>query len=468
MTHGCYEYDVSAEIDRRGLSGYQIFLFVLCGSIIALDGFDIQVVSFAAPILADHVAAKVSALGPVFASGLIGLMVGSLALSPFGDRFGRKRLIQLACLDFGIFTILTAYVDSLPALIAVRFLTGLGLGGCIPNVVALASEFAPQRARARTVAITISATPLGAVIGGLACWALFPTMGWQSVFWIGGALPLIGSVALHWCLPESIRFMVAAGRPPASILLLLKRIAPDFEFEPGSRFAKREEVGHGVAVKQLFVNGQAQRTLLLWTPYFMVFLISFLLSSWLPSVLKEAGLPLSEAMVALMTFNLGGVIGAVILGRLIDRLGVYGVLSVAFFLCAASVVTLGYVTGFYQGVLFVIFVAGICVQGTICSLYALASTIYPTSLRVTGIGWAAGAGRTGAIFGPLIGGAMLQAGWDLKLLFASAAIPALISIGALVRMRILAATTPDDSELVASEVSDALIAGAAHLGKPLG
>ncbi|MDI7066980.1 MFS transporter, partial [Klebsiella pneumoniae] len=191
------------------------------------------------------------------------------------------------------------------------------------------------------------------------------------------------------------------------------------------------------SVSLLFTEGRTARTLLLWVPYFMVFLVSFLISSWLPSMLREAGLPLTRAMSALVMFNIGGVVGAAILGKLVDRYGAYRIMTASFLLCAISVAALGYVTGIYNGIMAVIFMVGICVQGTICTLYALASSVYPTAIRVTGIGWASAMGRFGAIFGPLVGGAMLQAHWSMRELFAAASVPALISACALVKLGLM-------------------------------
>lgn len=431
------EYDVTAEIDRRRIGSYQLFLFVLCGLVIALDGFDIQIVSFTAPILAGQVGVPVAEFGIAFSSGLTGLMAGTFIISPFGDRMGRKRLIQISCFIFGVFTIVTAYTTNLTELVIVRFIAGVGLGGCIPNALALVSEFAPRAAREKVITLVVSATPGGAMLGGIACALLIPHGHWRTVYWIGGLLPLLGSVALVWVLPESIRFMVAADRPAQRILALLRRIAPDFVAAPGARFVRSDQIVRGAPFRRLFTDGFAERTLLLWVPYFMVFLISFLLSSWLPSVLRAAGLPLTEALMALIVFNLGGVIGAVLLGKVIDWLGVFATLGLAFLLCAIAVAALGHVAGFYSGVMAVILVVGVCVQGTICCLYALAAATYPVTLRATGIGWASGAGRFGAIFGPLWGGLMLQAGWTLPMVFGSAAVPAVISILALLRLSVV-------------------------------
>ncbi|WP_454830465.1 MFS transporter [Paraburkholderia xenovorans] len=444
------QYDVGAEIDSRRIGAQQWLLFVLCALVILLDGFDIQVVSFTAPLLAQHLGTKVTSLGLVFASGLTGLTIGSLLIGPIADRFGRKRLLQLSCVIFGLFTALTVFANTESALIAARFFSGIGLGGCIPNALALVAEYSPQRARARTVAITVSATPLGAVIGGIACWTLIPRFDWQIVYWIGGIVPVVLSVILGLTLPESIRFLVTAGHDDRKIAKLLTRIAPDFKYEEGGTFGHAQGVQRSGSVSLLFTEGRTARTLLLWVPYFMVFLVSFLISSWLPSMLREAGLPLTRAMSALVMFNIGGVVGAAILGKLVDRYGAYRIMTASFLLCAISVAALGYVTGIYNGIMAVIFMVGICVQGTICTLYALASSVYPTAIRVTGIGWASAMGRFGAIFGPLVGGAMLQAHWSMRELFAAASVPALISACALVKLGLMKAREVHQSPLSSS------------------
>ena len=455
--HETTTYDIAAEINRRPLGSQQILLFLVCGLIMLFDGFDIQVVSFTAPLLADHVGTKVAAFGPIFASGLLGLTLGSLAVGPVADRYGRKSLVLLSALIFGLFTVLTGYAESVRALILIRFLSGIGLGGGIPNAVALVAEYAPESVRTRIVGIAVSATPLGAALGGLACWTLIGRLGWQSVYWVGGAVPIILCIALGWWLPESIRFMVAAGRNPERIAALLRRIAPDFRYQSGGQFVSGGTIHKGVAVRQLFTGGNAPRTLLLWLSYFMVFLMSFLLSSWLPSVLKLAGLGLSQAIVALMLFNLGGVAGAVLLGRLIRRFSIYHVLGAAFVLSALSVNALSHMEGIYNWILLVIFVVGICVQGSICILYALTSSLYPTAIRVTGVGWAVGAGRFGAIFGPLIGGALLQADWGMSGLFGFVSVPALVAAGAMLCLKGFAVSGPERELPVEAVMGDAYV-----------
>ncbi len=450
-------YDIGAEINRRPVGSQQILLFLVCGLVMLFDGFDIQVVSFTAPLLADHVGTRVAGFGPIFASGLLGLTLGSLAVGPVADRYGRKMVILLSSLIFGLFTILTAYAGSVPALIVIRFLAGIGLGGGIPNAVALVAEYAPESMRARIVGIAVSATPLGACLGGLACWTLIGRFGWQSVYWVGGAAPILLCIALGWWLPESIRFMVVARRSPERIAALLRRVAPDFRYHPGGQFVSGGTIHKGVAVRQLFTGGNAPRTLLLGLSYFMVFLMSFLLSSWLPSVLKLAGLDLSRAIVALMLFNLGGVAGAVLLGRLIRRFSIYHVLGAAFALSALSVNALGHMAGIYNWTLLIIFVVGICVQGSICILYALTSSLYPTAIRVTGVGWAVGAGRFGAIFGPLIGGALLQADWGMSGLFGFVSVPALVAAGAVLWLKGFAVSAPKRELPVEAVMGDAYV-----------
>jgi len=427
------QYDVGAEIDKRRIGLHQWLLFVLCAAVILLDGFDIQTVSYTAPLLAKHLGVSVASFGPIFAAGLAGLTVGSVLIGPIADRFGRKRLLQLSALIFGVFTVATVFADTEFALVINRLFAGIGLGGCIPNALALVAEYTPQRVRTQTVAVVVSATPLGAVLGGLVASSLVPRFGWQSVFLVGGILPIALSVVLG-LLPESIRFLVAAGREAQEIVKILKRMAPDFDYEKGGKFVHPQGSQKTGSVGLLFRNGGAQRTLLLWLTYFMVFLVSFLISSWLPSILKQSGVPLTRAVTALIMFQVGGVIGSAVIGHLGDRYGMYRILTAACLLCAASIAALGYMTGIYNGILAVIFVVGFGVQGTISTLYGLASSLYPTAIRVTGIGWAAATGRFGAVFGPLVGGAMMQAHWSMEQMFVAASVPALICAAALLRL----------------------------------
>src|SRR6266849_5770876 len=227
---------VAEFIDQQPVGGFQIRLLLTCAAVLFLDGFDTQAIGFVAPALAKEWGLSKAALGPVFSAGLFGLMIGALVFGPLADRVGRKNIIILSTLAFGIGALITAAVQDVTALLIVRFLTGLGLGGAMPNAIAMTSEFNPQRRRATMVMIMFCGFSVGAALGGMLAAGLIPRFGWRSVFVVGGVAPLIMVPILALRLPESVRFLALHGNAPARVAELLGRISPRTAFASDARF----------------------------------------------------------------------------------------------------------------------------------------------------------------------------------------------------------------------------------------
>src|SRR6195952_6143093 len=218
--------DVAEFIDQQPVGGFQVGLLLTCAAVLFLDGFDTQAIGYVAPALAKEWGLTKAALGPVFSAGLFGLMIGALIFGPLADRIGRKKIIIFSTLAFGIGTLATAFIADVNTLLAIRFLTGLGLGGAMPNAVALTSEFSPHRRRATMVMAMFCGFSVGAALGGLLAAALIPVFGWRSIFLIGGLVPLIYAPFLARMLPESIRFLALTGRDNVRLGALLAKVAP--------------------------------------------------------------------------------------------------------------------------------------------------------------------------------------------------------------------------------------------------
>jgi MFS transporter, AAHS family, 4-hydroxybenzoate transporter len=426
---GTHSLTVSEIIDQRPLSRFQISTIILCGLVLLLDGFDTQCIGFLAPSISETLAIPLKNFGPVFSAGLIGLMIAAMAMGPVADRWGRKWPVVLSALTFAIFALLTARAVSLEQLIIFRFLTGLGLGGAMPNVVALTSEYSPKRLQAVFVGMLFCGMPLGALVGGLASSVMIPLWGWRSVFYLGGLLPLAIAPILVKALPESVRFLTARGKDARAISKIMREIAPEIsaaELDLSSPVASaRTERNEGLPIRRLFTEDRAAGTILLWIPFFMNLLILYFIVNWLPGLLRQSGLAVSAGVIAVSLFSLGGIAGALTEGRVMNSCGAYTTLLAQFGISALLIGSLAFLTRSFAIMMAVTFVLGLAVQGAQAGLNALAANFYPTTVRSTGVGWALGVGRVGSIVGPAIGGMLLGMGWSPQRIFLAGMAPAL-------------------------------------------
>jgi len=416
--------DVAEFIDAQPVGGFQIRLLLSCAAVLFLDGFDTQAIGFVAPALAREWGVTKVALGPVFSAGLFGLMIGALLFGPLADRVGRKKIIVVSTLAFGLGALVTAFVHDVGSLIVIRFLTGLGLGGAMPNAIAMTSEFNPRRRRATMVMIMFCGFSIGAALGGLLAAALIPQFGWRSVFVVGGVAPLLLAPILALKLPESVRFLALTRGADARVAQLLLLVNPRAVLAPATRFVVDEPELPGIPVQHLFTSARAVPTLLLWVVFFMSLLDLYFLSNWLPTVLNDLGASLSQAAAIGSMLQVGGVVGTLALGSVIDRFS-FRALALVYFAAVFAVGAIGQLGHSAVLVTAAIFAAGFCIVGGQIAANALAAGFYPTSVRATGVGWALGIGRVGAIVGPLIGGALLDMKWSAGEVFLAAALAAL-------------------------------------------
>ena len=416
--------EVADFIDQQPVGGFQIKLLLTCAAVLFLDGFDTQAIGYVAPSIVKEWGMTRGALGPVFSAGLFGLMIGALLFGPLADRIGRKKIIIFSTLAFGLGALATSFVQDVNALLAIRFLTGLGLGGAMPNAVAMTSEFNPRRRRATMVMIMFCGFSVGAALGGFLAAALIPHFGWRSVFVVGGIAPLIMVPILARTLPESVRFLALAGRAPERVAQLLGFIRPGASFAPGTQFIVHEPALAGMPVVHLFREGRTAATLLLWVVFFMSLLDIYFLANWLPTVLNDLGASVSEAVLIGSMLQVGGVVGTFALGSIIDRFS-FKALALVYFVAIFAVGAIGQLGHSAVLVATAIFVAGFCVVGGQIAANALAAAFYPTSVRATGVGWALGIGRVGSIVGPLVGGMLLTMKWSAGAVFFAAAAAAL-------------------------------------------
>jgi AAHS family 4-hydroxybenzoate transporter-like MFS transporter len=421
--------DVAHFIDAQPVGRFHIRLLLLCAAVLFADGFDTQAMGYVAPDLAGEWHLGRGALGPVFSAGLVGLMIGALLLGPIADRIGRKRIILFSTVAFGLCSLATVLAPDIEWLIFIRFLTGLGLGGAMPNATALMAEFSPERRRATLVMIMFCGFSVGAALGGLVAAALIPMFGWRAVFVVGGITPLLLVPVLAATLPESVRFLAIGGRDPARVARVLTLLAPSASFSGDTRFVIHEAKSSGTPVMALFETGRARSTLLLWVVFFMSLLDLYLLANWLPTLLNELGASISLSAAIGAMFQVGGVVGALTLGHFVDRFS-FRAMALTYLGGSFAIIAIGFSGHSIPLAAVSIACAGFCIVGGQTAANALTATYYPTSMRSTGVGWALGVGRIGSIVGPLAGGMMLARNADPATLFMYASVPALIGFAA--------------------------------------
>jgi AAHS family 4-hydroxybenzoate transporter-like MFS transporter len=347
---------------------------------------------------------------------------------PIADRWGRKWPIVASTLIFGMFAMLTSQCTTFEQLRACRFLTGLGLGGALSNSVALMSEYAPKRILAVIVSMMFCGMPAGAVLATQVSAVMLPRWGWQSVFYAGGALPLTLALLLIVILPESVRYLEVSGADQRKISKILARISPELAEAPMSRSVHQDQ-RRKAPVVNLFTEGRAAGTILLWIPYFMNLLMLYFIVFWLPALLRQTGKPVSAGATAIMLFSAGGIAGSFVEGNLMNRWGAFPVLLAEFLCTTLLIASLAYSNSFPL-MMSITFVLGFVVQGAQGGLSAVAATFYPISIRSTGIGWCLGVGRIGSIVGPLLGGVMLKLNWSPREILLAGSIPALCAAAA--------------------------------------
>jgi AAHS family 4-hydroxybenzoate transporter-like MFS transporter len=418
--------DVRALIDDRPLSVFQVRVLVLIGCLVFMDGFDVQMIGFVAPALLRTWHLSADALGPIFAAGLLGMLVGSTSLGMLADRIGRRPVLIGATFFVTLCVTGTAATQSVTQMLVLRFFTGLGLGGVLGNAVTLASEYCPSARRASLLMGISCGFTAGAILGGLLAAILIPRTGWQSVFVVGGLLPLGVALLLTRELPESLYLLLVRGASREKIEYWLQRLAPDAVLTPKALIQPREPAVKA-SVIDLFRAALAAPTVLLWLVSFANLLNLFFLSNWLPTLATRMGFSDSQGVLLGTTLQGGGILGALLLGHLIDQFGFYRVLAPSFLIGAVMIALVGRANIPVALECAVILIAGMSIVGGQPGINALATSIYPTRLRATGVGWCLGIGRAGSILGPLVAAQLIAHHFTNEILFMFAAIPAALS-----------------------------------------
>lgn len=427
--------DVRTFINARAMSGYQWLVLALCFLIVAADGMDVAIMGFVAPSIIQEWGISRAAFGIVMSAAPFGLVVGALFAGPASDKVGRKKVLVASVLAFALLTLAASYAQDVTQLAFLRFLTGIGLGAAMPNTTTLLSEYVPEKSRSLMVTLMFTGFNLGSALVGFVAASVIPAFGWRAVLVAGGLVPLALVPLLIALLPESARFLAVRGAPAERIARTLGRVCRA-AFPAGTTFVSQEPAAPArTPVKLLLSKGFGLMSGALWVTYFMGLMVIYLLTGWLPTLFKDAGLTVSQAANMTAMFQIGGTLGGVAVGWLMDRRAPTRVISLAYLGGTASVLLLAYSGAMSAALAVLVALVGFCMSGAQTGLNAYAPSCYPTFARATGVSWMLGMGRFGSIFGSAIGGVLLGLGWDFQTILSLLAIPAALAAAAVLVSR---------------------------------
>jgi AAHS family 4-hydroxybenzoate transporter-like MFS transporter len=397
--------EIGRVIDEGALTRQKIIVIVLCGIALLLDGYDIQTMALVVPSLTAEWDIEAAAFAYALSASVLGMVVGTVAVAPLGDKLGRRPMLIWGMLLVGLASAATALSSTPTELVIWRLLTGIGLGMTLPNATALTSEYVPLRNRAFLIAAMYLGVPLGALIAGLVAPVLIDAMSWRAIFLAGGLLPLALALVLFAYVPESVRLLVAQRPHDPRIAALLRRFAPGVDAatvhaRPTDRVDKQ-------SVLALFEPQYWTRTSLLWCIFALNLFVLFVLISWLPTILTDAGWTQAQALRGAVVIQAGGIVGGLVIAKLVDLGRTVAVLMSAYTIIAVGFFLFLIVPGTVPAWTILLLVVGAGVSGSQVALIALSAIFYPPSLRATGAGWASGCGRVGAVLAPLAGGFVL-------------------------------------------------------------
>jgi AAHS family 4-hydroxybenzoate transporter-like MFS transporter len=406
--------EIGALLDCGRWTPYQKLLTALAALAVIFDGFDIQILGFAIPSLIKEWGVSRATFGPVLALGLAGMAGGSPLAGYWGDRYGRRPALIGCVALFGLATVATSFVHSVSALAVLRFVTGLGAGGAVPNATAFAAEFAPMRHRPVAVKLTIVCVPLGGMLGGLIAAQVLPALGWRALYQIGGALPLAFAALLWLVLPESPRFLAQRPQRWPALERLLRQMSRAVPAESSFEDRREGKAIDRAPIRELLSPRHVRDTVGLWFAFFFCLGSIYLVFGWLPAMLTAHGMDVASASKALALYNFGGVLGVFIWAVLMTRLGSRRPLLSGALAASGSALAILLVPLQSQGGR-ELMLAGLAINGLLAnavqtSMYALAVHVYPTAVRASGVAYAAALGRTGGIISSIFGAAIIGAG----------------------------------------------------------
>lgn len=427
------QIDVHKIADEAPFTRFHGLVLFWCALIIIFDGYDLAVAGIALPSIMKQMGVDPKQAGFMVSSALFGMMFGAIFLGTIADRIGRRWAIAICIALFSLFTAAAGMADD-PVLFSVtRFLAGLGIGGVMPNVVAQMTEYSPRRLRATLVTLMFSGYAVGGMLAAVLGKGLIESHGWQSVF-IAAALPVVLIPFILKSLPESMPFLLKRGRHD-ELKAILGKLDPRLHPTAEDRFVLPPvEQAASAPVRHLFQDGRGFSAVMFWIAFFMCLFMVYALSSWLTKLMASAGYTLGSALTFVLTLNFGGMLGAIGGGWLADRFNIKWVLFAMYALAAVSITLLGMPMP-TEALFLVVGLAGASTIGTQIVTYAYAGQFYPMAIRSTGIGFASGVGRSGAILAPIVIGMLVAMALPLQQNFIAIAVPAALAALAVAMIR---------------------------------
>ena len=418
-------YQIEKLVDDQKIDGFNINLLIWSFLAMFGDGYDISALSFAAPELARDWNLDPALFGPAFSASLFGILFGAPLLGYFGDRYGRKPAIISGCVIYGLCTLALVWTSNLHQVIVLRFLTGIGIGGLMPNTIALNSELSPKRFRATLTVLMFTGITLGSGTPSVISAWLLPRYGWEILFLVGGLVPLLVACCLVFALPESVKYLARFPGRRAELLKVARKLRRDLIIGDDAEFHSAPAPEHtGIGMKAIFSGGLAFITPLLWLCFGTALMANYFLNSWMPLLFESNGISPQKAAIATGFYHVGGTLGGIMISVLLDRFGIV-VIAALFALACPAVAAIGIENLPFGLLTLMTTAAGVTVLGAQFGNNACAGLLYPTTFRSKGVGWAFAIGRFGSIAGPLLGGVLIGMNLSMQTLFLAGAVPML-------------------------------------------
>ncbi|HYA41928.1 MAG TPA: MFS transporter [Syntrophobacteraceae bacterium] len=401
--------------DSSPFTPYQVWICFLCFCVTLMDGFDLTMMGVTMPKIGEYLKVTPAELGLAVSAGMVGPLVGALLLGMIADRWGRRRMLFVSALIFGVFTLLITQIANVRQLALLRFLAGIGLGGAIPNALAFGCEYAPSRMRATLTTMMWAGMAFGSAINGLVGAWLLPIYGWRSLFIVGGFVPMLICLMVAILLPESLEFLVKQGTDKSGVRKIVSRINAALARDEEVQVYTSEQKLAGVPVKHLFMERRAATTFFLWAAFFWSFYLIWIILAWAPTLLKQSGANVQQYSMAFFFINFGSALAVITIGRLMDKLNLFWVVIGAQALAYLSFVVFGSSAGTSFAIVSVVcVVCGFFIFGANAGVVALGTVSYPVDIRATGLGWAYAIGKVGTMVAPVVGGYCITMKWGVS------------------------------------------------------